>query len=760
MLALVATLALLLVPGAPPGGGARARGIPAVRLANLTASSSPVVNSSLSVGAPLGTLTPEFWGYNYDYTNPQGYFANYTIAAYVNSTPIDWLRLPLLDTLYNSSAHWRAVASFCSWIHCHMIATVGGPGVNASAAVQAMQRAASYGIQPDYWAFGNEPNLWNVSGQPVPSITYAELIHQWIALARPHFPKARFLGAEVTGNTRFGADYIYNTTLLNGPNLSGMAIQLYPQAGGTTVAAFLRSLTVSTSVARGVTMARALMEQACPSCSIPILLNEFQGGSGYNTDYAPFRAGFPDATFFAASMVQALDTRVVQFAPWTLTGSPTGLMTHPGNCEMGLIELATNCTGATLSPTYYLYANLLDRLPLGSVSAVTDTTSPAVYAVRVTNSTSDALLLVNTDTLNTQQIGLGAGFPGEGAATTFEMDPSVVATPNVRSFQFSPAEPAQVVLPPLGIMVVELYSAPHVELQLAPTVLAFGQSLTVEGSAADFPGSVTYSYLGLPPGCTGSNVSSVSCTPEATGHFAIQLTVSDAAGLSAGAWANLTVLPSNHSGAVVESPEVRFEASGLPSGAYWSVWFRGAWHASAGSVVSVGSPNGTYNYTISAPAGYLSTDASGFLDIDGRNVTVPIAFATLSGNSPLIPLSFTQSGLPRSAAWEVVLPTGNLTFNATGGTVLMDPGVYPFRASAAGYRADPGNGTVQLARPATVNVRFSAMSPTPAAIDLGELARWVAPGALLAAFAIAASIGWRSGRSLAREERGPRPRRR
>lgn len=86
----------------------------------------------------------------------------------------------------------------------------------------------------------------------------------------------------------------------------------------------------------------------------------------------------------------------------------------------------------------------------------------------------------------------------------------------------------------------------------APSVSAFGAtpSTTDVGVATTFTavvaagtGPFTYSYGGLPSGCTTSNTATLACTPLVAGSATVTVTVTDADGLSASASTTLTVNP-------------------------------------------------------------------------------------------------------------------------------------------------------------------------------------------------------------------------
>lgn len=83
-----------------------------------------------------------------------------------------------------------------------------------------------------------------------------------------------------------------------------------------------------------------------------------------------------------------------------------------------------------------------------------------------------------------------------------------------------------------------------------PTVSSFGASpgTVVQGSSTTFSTEATggktpftYSYLGLPGGCSSENLSTFTCTPSATGTFTVEVVVLDANGFKVTGNATLTV---------------------------------------------------------------------------------------------------------------------------------------------------------------------------------------------------------------------------
>jgi len=92
---------------------------------------------------------------------------------------------------------------------------------------------------------------------------------------------------------------------------------------------------------------------------------------------------------------------------------------------------------------------------------------------------------------------------------------------------------------PLGVV-------PHVELRAvtaSPSPVVLGQPVTIEANVTGGLGPVTLSYVGLPPGCESNNTSKFTCSPTATGSYAIVAEVVDRIGLSSLGSVTLIVSP-------------------------------------------------------------------------------------------------------------------------------------------------------------------------------------------------------------------------
>ncbi len=258
-----------------------------------------------------------------------------------------------------------------------------------------------------------------------------------------------------------------------------------------------------------------------------------------------------------------------------------------------------------------------------------------------------------------------------------------------------------------------------------PTVLSVGVS----------NGTPPYSlaYRGLPPGCESANVSSLDCTPTASGTFGVEVEVTDSLGYAATAALNLTVLPPLGAGSLSAEPD--------PSDVGTSVTF--AWNVSGGL-----SPLG-YAYS-GLPPGCVSENVSTFSctpTASGSYVVEGTASDRLGGSQtawtalrvdplPEI-LSFTASPLPIHVnetfvlAAEVGGGTGPDTYRYSG----LPPGCLTASAAVIACRpAAPGNFTV------TVNTTDSLGAFASANLSVEVLAAAPSPLELLAFLADPANV--------------------
>lgn len=83
---------------------------------------------------------------------------------------------------------------------------------------------------------------------------------------------------------------------------------------------------------------------------------------------------------------------------------------------------------------------------------------------------------------------------------------------------------------------------------VAPSSVATGATATFTATASGGYGTLSYTYTGLPTSCTSKSSPTLSCTPEVTGVYTVQLEVKDSAGKTAFGNATLTVTSTNAAG--------------------------------------------------------------------------------------------------------------------------------------------------------------------------------------------------------------------
>jgi hypothetical protein len=93
-----------------------------------------------------------------------------------------------------------------------------------------------------------------------------------------------------------------------------------------------------------------------------------------------------------------------------------------------------------------------------------------------------------------------------------------------------------------NVVVTTIVSAPTIlSFAASPNLVTVGSPTTFTATASGGVGSITYTYTGLPSGCSTGNASSLSCRPNAIGSYIVRLYVNDSAGNSATATTPLTV---------------------------------------------------------------------------------------------------------------------------------------------------------------------------------------------------------------------------
>ncbi len=280
-------------------------------------------------------LSPGFWG-----ANVRGYSSvGSTQASEWRSTPLSYVLWPggrtgdgydlIHNVIYSDSGGKYTpptsagqFASWCKSVGCGAIMQLPGEIDSPSyAAKEASYVVNTLHFQPAYWEIGNEPTQWKHFGDAwttwntkqhtnATPMVYADLVRSYISAVRAVDPAAKFLGLPGVGTGAYDEPtWITATVKVNGPNLGGIGIHVYP-AGGYGVSygsnsQFFASLTSKGALSERVPLDEAAIKAACSSCKIGIFATEVNSGNqgaGFNSQID----GFPEVTFLSAEMIQGM----------------------------------------------------------------------------------------------------------------------------------------------------------------------------------------------------------------------------------------------------------------------------------------------------------------------------------------------------------------------------------------------------------------------------------------------------------------------
>lgn len=136
--------------------------------------------------------------------------------------------------------------------------------------------------------------------------------------------------------------------------------------------------------------------------------------------------------------------------------------------------------------------------------------------------------------------------------------------------------------------------------------------------------------------------------------------------------------------------ELKFMESSLPAGSSWSVNLSGELRATNTDSIHFSVGNGTYSYTVTGPANYASTPASGTVVVYGENKTVDINFV-----STLHKITFNFNGETSGTSWELNLAGDLYTVSGSSLSVNKPNGIYDYSISTESeYVATPSVGSV------------------------------------------------------------------
>lgn len=232
----------------------------------------------------------------------------------------------------------------------------------------------------------------------------------------------------------------------------------------------------------------------------------------------------------------------VGWISYVYTGTPTGCST---------LNLSSwSCTPRSTG-NFTVVGTVGDSLGgrKNSTVALTVNTDPKVVSITATSPTLD---VGESTTLNVVATG---GTVGNGHLIfAYTGLPAPCASANSSTLTCAPSSPG---VYPILVNVTDFHGftsnlstsitvnpAPKISnFNVSQSVIDIGQSVTFLTTASLGTGILVYSYTGLPTGCTGTNDTSVFCTPTGSGSFTVGVTVTDAVNGTASSSTKLIVSP-------------------------------------------------------------------------------------------------------------------------------------------------------------------------------------------------------------------------
>jgi hypothetical protein len=234
-----------------------------------------------------------------------------------------------------------------------------------------------------------------------------------------------------------------------------------------------------------------------------------------------------------------------------------------------------------------------------------------------------------------------------------------------------------------------------------------GQVLSVGVRGEAPPYNLSFAEKGLPTGTTwgvtvqgthktASTGSAGSVLSFLLGNATYRYTIDPVSGF----WAqdagsviikggDITVVVAFHTGGYA----VTFTEAGLASGTAWTVSLDGVSENSTSSTLTFSVPNGTYTYVVGPVAGWVTTNTSGSLVVQGADVARTIPWKAVSWA-----VTITEQGLPSGTSWSVTLGGNLQTSTSTSIVFLEKNGTYAWSVGAVtGYIATPDQGSATVA---------------------------------------------------------------
>jgi hypothetical protein len=496
------------------------------------------------------------------------------------------------------------------------------------------------------------------------------------------------------------------TTLLGDFTCSAFTVPVTP-AGNVDVTAnqtvgstFLQATTVFT-----VTTTLAIAASASVSTTDQGVSITFTGtASGGATPYSTYGFAFGDGGTSSGS-----------------SNSASHAYVNPGTYTVSIT--VTDAYGSKVSGTTVVTINAKP-----TVSTPTGTVASADVGQSVTFRTTASLGTTPYTTYT--WTGLPTGCSGATASVTC----SGLTTAGTYSISVTVTDTVGVTSTASNTLAFTVYADPTVTTPSANHVSTdVGQSVTFTISAASGSGGFTYSWSGLPTGCSGSTTT-VSCTTSASGSYTVKVTVTDSNGESATSgslaftvYADPSVTTPTASPSSVDIGQtVTISATASSgSGGYTYSW-SGLPTGCSGSSASVScTPSGSGAFTISVTVtdsnGYQVTSSSESYTVDtDPSVSTPSAspVSVDVGQSASFSTSETGGSGGLTYSWAG-LPAG---CSGSGATISCSPtgvGTFSITVSVTDSNSyTSGSGALSF----TVHAVMTVANPTSStpSVDVGQ----------------------------------------
>ena len=347
------------------------------------------------------------------------------------------------------------LAEFVQWcrsISCQSILTLPAE-INSTATELAIVNYTerNLGFTPTYWEIGNEPAEWRHFGVPwanwnaSQNLTttpdqFAQLVQRFVGALRSVDTTTDIIGIGGIGHSAVPQSrWISGVVSRDGPNLSAVAIHVYPAGPGfpsSDLRNWFASLWGGSALPSRVPTTVGIVQTACPTCRLNVVVDEFQTGTQLTS--ATALSGGALATSIGAEIIQALPLPLQSLDYYNFESYTPGAWFTP--------------SGAS-SAASSLYSGLAAQL--GPIAEQLNVTSAAHGLLAAeggaTPSAMNNLLLVNSNTsfgfhLNlSQRLAASAG----DSAWTFNETSS---QPTL--FTFQPIAANNWTIPPASLVII------------------------------------------------------------------------------------------------------------------------------------------------------------------------------------------------------------------------------------------------------------------------------------------------------------------